>query len=159
MYEDFPNLLTAVEQVERDGVLSPLTPGAFSGYTHRPQDLRDELTAAHWSVDHLVSVESLAFALSDLSERSATASGREAVLAAARGHRGRPRARRYGTTPARARAPDRLGPRRSRSPPGRPPHRAARPGAWPGAGFSFGRLPRSLPLRGQPRCLRGCGDR
>jgi SAM-dependent methyltransferase len=85
MYEDFPNLLTAVEQVERHGVICPLTPGAFTGYTHRPQDLRDELTAAHWSVAHVASVEGLAFALSDLAERLATDSGREAVLAAARG--------------------------------------------------------------------------
>lgn len=85
MYEDFPGLLASVQQVESDGIISPLVPGGFTAYTHRPQDLRDELSAAAWSVDYVASVEGLAFALSDLAERLATPGGREAVMAAARG--------------------------------------------------------------------------
>ena len=85
MYEEFPALLGAVERVEIDGVMPPLTEGAFNGYTHRPGDLRDEITASGLIPHSLVSVEGVAFALTDLGERLSTAAGRDAVLAAARG--------------------------------------------------------------------------
>ena len=49
--------------------MPPLFPGSFSAYCHRPQQLRAELRTAGLEVVDLVSVEGLAFALSDLDER------------------------------------------------------------------------------------------
>lgn len=85
MYDDFPGLLNLVERVERDGVMPPLAEGAFSGYTHRPQDLCEEITTSGLQMESIVSIEGLAFALGDLAERLQTSAGRKSVLAAARG--------------------------------------------------------------------------
>lgn len=73
-----------VRAVESDGVLRPLQQDGFSAYTHRPQQLRDELVEAGLTVEDLVSVEGLAFALTDLEERLADPVGREIVLGTAR---------------------------------------------------------------------------
>jgi SAM-dependent methyltransferase len=56
-------------KVERTGWLPPLDQGSFTGYTHRPQQLRAELRAAGLEVLDLVSVEGPAVLLQDLAER------------------------------------------------------------------------------------------
>lgn len=71
-------------EVERTGLLPPIWPGAFLGYCHRPQELADEIQEADLDLLDLVSVEGIAFALSDLQERLADAADREIVFAAAR---------------------------------------------------------------------------
>jgi hypothetical protein len=61
--ERFPHVRSAAETVERTGVLSPLHPGSFCGFCHRPQQLRGELRTAGLTVAELVNVEGPALAL------------------------------------------------------------------------------------------------
>jgi SAM-dependent methyltransferase len=82
--EEFPSIREAVEVVERTGRLIPLVEGSFSAYTHRPDELRDEVLAAGLELVDLVGVEGIAFALSDLGERLAEPAQRAIVLDAAR---------------------------------------------------------------------------
>jgi SAM-dependent methyltransferase len=65
---------------ERTGRLSPLSPGGFAGYTHRPGQLRAEITASGLRLTDLVSVEGPAFLLSDLGERLADDEDRRVVI-------------------------------------------------------------------------------
>jgi SAM-dependent methyltransferase len=80
----FPSIGHQVETVERSGRLRELFPRSFSGYCHRPGQLRAEVRAAGLDVLELVSVEGIAFALSDLEARLADPRGRAVVLDAAR---------------------------------------------------------------------------
>jgi SAM-dependent methyltransferase len=84
LYREHPQVLDMVDRLEADGVLPPLHPSAFTGYTHRPDQLRDEVAAAGLVVEDLVGVEGMAFAIGDLAERLADPADREVVLEAAR---------------------------------------------------------------------------
>jgi SAM-dependent methyltransferase len=84
LYEDHPAMTSVVETVERSGELLPLDEGAFCGWTHRPDELADEVRAAGLELVDLVGVEGVAFALSDLPERLADPAGRAVVLESAR---------------------------------------------------------------------------
>ena len=77
----FPDLVRVVEE---SGRLNDSVPGWFTGYCHRPEQLREEVEAAGLVVEDLVGLEGLAFALSDLAERLADPAGRAAVLDSAR---------------------------------------------------------------------------
>jgi SAM-dependent methyltransferase len=79
-----PAIQDHVDRVERTGVLDTLFPGSFSGYCHRPGQLRAELRAAGLRVVDVVSLEGLAFALGDLEERMSRPESRALVLDAAR---------------------------------------------------------------------------
>jgi SAM-dependent methyltransferase len=83
-YERFPQALDLVADVERSGRLPPLFPGDFTGYCHRPGQLRAEVRSAGLTVLDMVGVEGMAFALPDLQERLQTDQGRAVVLDAAR---------------------------------------------------------------------------
>lgn len=82
--ERFPAIVDQLESVEETGLLPPLFPGSFSGYCHRPQQLRSEIRAAGMDVVDLVSIEGLSFALPDLEQRLANPDTRSVVLDAAR---------------------------------------------------------------------------
>jgi SAM-dependent methyltransferase len=82
--EVHPSIREAVDIVERTGRLVPLFEGSFSGYCHRPDELRDEVVAAGLELVDLVGVEGIAFALADLEDRLASPEARAVVLAAAR---------------------------------------------------------------------------
>jgi SAM-dependent methyltransferase len=84
LYEEFPELRELVGDVERSGVLPPVRPSGFAGYTHRPAELRTEVEDAGFEVEDLVSVEGIAFAVGDLEERMADDDGRAVLLEAAR---------------------------------------------------------------------------
>jgi len=84
LYEHYRSIDGQVATVERSGRLEPLEPRAFSGYCHRPAELRSEIRAAGLEVMDLEGVEGIAFALQDLEERLADPRGREVVLEAAR---------------------------------------------------------------------------
>ena len=84
LYEPLPEVRERTPEVERTGVMPPLFPGSFSGYSHRPGQLRAELRGAGLEVVDLVGVEGLAFALGDLDQRLADPVGRAVVLDAAR---------------------------------------------------------------------------
>ena len=84
LYERVPDMLEAMGPLERTGVLPPLTPDGFTGYTHRPGQLRAEFTSAGLAVADLVNVECGAFLLPDLSERMADPVAREVIMDSAR---------------------------------------------------------------------------
>jgi SAM-dependent methyltransferase len=84
LYERYAGIAGMIDRMEGDGVMSPLFPGSFCGYAHRPDELRAEIEEAGLAVEDLLSVEGLAFALPDLQERLADPVDREVVLAAAR---------------------------------------------------------------------------
>jgi SAM-dependent methyltransferase len=84
MHEDDPGFSKVMDHVEDSGVLIPLKTGDFGAYSHRPQELSDEITAARFDVVDLVSVEGIAFALHDLEERLAKPAAREVLFDAAR---------------------------------------------------------------------------
>ena len=50
LYQTYPHMPELVGQVERTGQLPPLGPGSFSGFCHRPAQLRAELRAAGLAV-------------------------------------------------------------------------------------------------------------
>ena len=84
LYEPLPAVREETPRVERTGWLPPLFPGSFTGYCHRPGQLRAELREAGLEVVDLVGVEGLAFALGDLDQRLDDPVGRAVVLDAAR---------------------------------------------------------------------------
>ncbi len=83
LYQTYPHMPELVGQVERTGQL-PLGPGSFSGFCHRPAQLRAELRAAGLAVADLVCVEGSAFLLADLAERLDDPAARVMVLDSAR---------------------------------------------------------------------------
>ena len=84
MYERVPDLAQEIDRLERDGQLTPWFPDSFSGYLHRPGELSSEAEAAGLTVEDIVGVEGLAFALVDLDQRMASEVDRSAVLESAR---------------------------------------------------------------------------
>ena len=80
LYLVTPNLSDMVATVERVGWAPPSRPGGFSGYCHRPGQLRAEVRAAGLRVADLVSVEGAAFMLNDLAERLADPIDRAVLL-------------------------------------------------------------------------------
>jgi len=84
LYGVYPHFRELTPEVERTGLLPPLGPGSFSGFCHRPQQLRGELRSAGLVVADLVSVEGPAFLLGDLASRLDDDVDRAVVLDAAR---------------------------------------------------------------------------
>ena len=82
--ETYPAIDEVVAVAESSGRLQPLYEGSFSGYCHRPDELRGEIRAAGLEIVDLVGVEGIAFALADLEERLADPAARAVVLDAAR---------------------------------------------------------------------------
>jgi SAM-dependent methyltransferase len=80
LYRDLPDILDELNHVERHGVLRPLFPGSFIGYTHRPRQLAGELRAAELEFVDLVAVEGAAALLADLDDRMQHPVDRRAVL-------------------------------------------------------------------------------
>jgi SAM-dependent methyltransferase len=84
MYLKYPGAHTLIDDVERTGQLPPLAEAEFTGYCHRPDELRDEMAAAGLAVADLVSVEGPGALLSDLADRQADPADWAAVLSVAR---------------------------------------------------------------------------
>ena len=84
MYRSMPETLHLVAEVERTGVVPPLGPSSFLGYSHRPMQLGSEVRAAGLSVVSLVGIEGAASLLVDLEERAASAEDWSVVLDTAR---------------------------------------------------------------------------
>jgi SAM-dependent methyltransferase len=84
LYETEPDMEQMVAEVERTGVLQPLGPGSFCGFTHRPEELRAEAQEAGLEVADLVCVEGAAIMLADLTERAADREAWRIVLDSAR---------------------------------------------------------------------------
>jgi SAM-dependent methyltransferase len=86
LYEQNPDVTDLVGVVERTGVLPPLPPGGFNGFTHRPRQLRAEFASADLDVADLVNVEGAAYLLNDLDDRAADERAWQVILDAARAH-------------------------------------------------------------------------
>ena len=86
MYEQNPNVAEVVGTLERTGVMPPLLPGGFSGFTHRPGQLRAEFASAGLDVADLVCVEGAAYLLTDLDDRGVDERAWQVVLDTARAH-------------------------------------------------------------------------
>lgn len=80
----FPSIAGQIATVERSGRLTALSAGSFSGYCHRPGQLRAEVRAAGLAIVDLVSLEGIAFALGDLEARLDDPRSRAIVMDAAR---------------------------------------------------------------------------
>jgi len=86
LYLKYPHMAGMVGEVERTGVLPPLGPGSFCGFTHRPGQLRAEVVASGLEVSDLVAVEGAAYLLGDLDARMADEDDWAVVLQTARAH-------------------------------------------------------------------------
>jgi SAM-dependent methyltransferase len=86
VYREVPEAAAVIDPVERTGVLPPLVPGGFNGYTHRPDELRAEFAAAGLQVSDLVAVEGAAYLLADLDDRAADDRDWQVILETARAH-------------------------------------------------------------------------
>jgi SAM-dependent methyltransferase len=84
MYADHPQMERMVAGLERSGVIEPLFPGSFCGFTHRPDELRAEVAEAGLEAADLVCVEGAAIMLADLAERAADPEDWRIVLDSAR---------------------------------------------------------------------------
>lgn len=84
LYERSPDFLTLVPEVERSGVLPPVIPDGFVGYTHRPGDLTDEVADAGLRLEDLVGVEGLPLSAADMQSRVDDATAWNVVLDGAR---------------------------------------------------------------------------
>lgn len=73
-------------EFERTGVLPPLLPGGFTGFTHRPGQLRAEFSSADLEVADLVCVAGAAYLLNDLDDRAADEGAWQVILDAARAY-------------------------------------------------------------------------
>jgi SAM-dependent methyltransferase len=71
LYERMPQALEELRDLERTGWMKPLLPGSFTGYSHRPRQLRAETRDAGLHVRSVVGIEGVSFLLTDLAERVA----------------------------------------------------------------------------------------
>jgi SAM-dependent methyltransferase len=83
-YERFPDMLDQLERIEGTGVLAPFGEAMFSGYTHRPQELADEIAEAGLDLEDLVGVEGMVLTGTELAERLADPIARNVLLDTAR---------------------------------------------------------------------------
>lgn len=86
IYEQVPAAAGLIGPLERTGVMPPLVPGGFTGYAHRPGQLRAEFTSAGLAVADLLCVEGAAFLLNDLDERMRDEQAWQVILETARAH-------------------------------------------------------------------------
>lgn len=84
LYEHNPEFLSLLPDIERTGKLPPVVPNGFLGYTHRPNDLAEEIADAGLQLADLVGVEGLPLADTDLQARASDPSAWEVLLDAAR---------------------------------------------------------------------------
>jgi SAM-dependent methyltransferase len=84
LYESYPDLLALLPDVELTGNLPPIVPDGFSGYTHRPGELVEEIAEAELSLEDLVGVEGMPLAAGDMQARLVDPAAWQVVLDTAR---------------------------------------------------------------------------
>jgi SAM-dependent methyltransferase len=84
LYAALPHLLELVPGVERTGDLPPAHPGGFAAYTHRPDELLDEVREAGLEVEDLVGVEGLPLSAAETTARRTDPTDWQVLLEAAR---------------------------------------------------------------------------
>src|SRR5204862_6496843 len=75
-----PRVAEVIDDKERTGWLPPVHDGAFTCHAHRPDELRGEIARAGLTLQSLVSLEGITFALHDLDERMDDPAERALVL-------------------------------------------------------------------------------
>jgi SAM-dependent methyltransferase len=65
----YPMMAEVIDDVERTGYMPPVHESSFNGYAHTPDELREEISAANFALESLVSVENIAFVLADVDDR------------------------------------------------------------------------------------------
>ena len=84
LYEQIPETLDELPELERTGWMKPLFPGSFTGYSHRPRQLRAEAADAGLQVLSILGVEGVSSLLTDLAERLADPDALQVLLESAR---------------------------------------------------------------------------
>lgn len=84
LYEQMPEVLGELPDLERTGWMKPLFPGSFTGFAHRPRQLRAEARDAGLHVLSVVGIEGVSFLLADLAERVAEPRACQVLLDSAR---------------------------------------------------------------------------
>jgi SAM-dependent methyltransferase len=84
LYERSPDFASLLPEVERTGDLPPVVPDGFVGFTHRPQDLTDELAEAGLRLEDLVGVEGLPLSAADMRSRFEDPTAWQVLLDSAR---------------------------------------------------------------------------
>lgn len=84
LYLDEPDIVERLVDLERTGFIPPMFDGSFTGFTHRPDELRSEVADVGLQVLELVNVEGPAGLLPDLAARMTDPVDAEIVVAAAR---------------------------------------------------------------------------
>jgi len=84
LYESCPEVLALLPDVELTGNLPPVVPDGFSGYTHRPAELIEEIAEAGLALEDLVGVEGMPLAASDTQARLNDPAAWQVVLDTAR---------------------------------------------------------------------------
>jgi len=84
LYESHPNMLTLLPDMELTGNLPPIVTDGFSGYTHRPGELIEEIAEAELTLEDLVGVEGMPLAASDMQARLYDPAAWQVVLDTAR---------------------------------------------------------------------------
>lgn len=84
IYLKDPAALDLINEIDRTGMLPPLREAGFTGFCHRPGELRDEMGEAGLEVTDLVCVEGPAYILGDLDARMADPVDRSVALEVAR---------------------------------------------------------------------------
>lgn len=84
LYERMPEALGELPDLERTGWMKPLFRGSFTGYSHRPRQLRAEARDAGLRALSVLGIEGVAFLLADLAERVAEPRAFQVLLDSAR---------------------------------------------------------------------------
>lgn len=84
LYREDPEMLEDIVAVEETGWMRPLFRGAFTGYTHRPEDLAEEIGESGLTLTSLDGIEGPGYLLSELAERMANLEDRAVLLESAR---------------------------------------------------------------------------
>ena len=79
-----PGFIDVLDGLHSDGYGPPMFDGDFTGYFHRPDEIRDEIAESGLELVDLVGLEGVSFALDDIEERWANPPTREAILDVAR---------------------------------------------------------------------------
>jgi SAM-dependent methyltransferase len=69
VHVQYPVMNDLIDAVEHTGVMPPLHDASFTGYAHTPDELRGEVLASKLTLESLVGLEGIAFALPDVDER------------------------------------------------------------------------------------------
>jgi SAM-dependent methyltransferase len=64
-----PGIVDMIDDMEATGEMRPVNDDSFNGYSHMPEQLRDELDRSGLVVQSLVAIEGISFALADLDDR------------------------------------------------------------------------------------------